>query len=98
MRSTALLAGAITEPASAGDGMAASRESLSPLNPAKVLLQLEQCAQELNDVQRSYRSATLTAAADRALTASEAMARGDTVRRLAALAHQAWRVPGHLPR
>jgi phosphate:Na+ symporter len=97
MRSTALIAGAITEPASA-HGHAATPELLEPPSAlsTNVILQLEHCAKELDDVQRSHRSATLSAAADGELTASEAMARVDAVRRLASLAHHAWRAAAHL--
>jgi phosphate:Na+ symporter len=98
MRSTALIAGAITEPASA-HGQVASPELPEPpsaLSSTGVIIQLEHCAEELDDVQRSHRSATLSAAADGELTASEAMARVDAIRRLAALAHHAWRAAVHL--
>ena len=98
MRSTALIAGAITEPASA-HGHVPSPELPDPpgaLTGTSVVLQLEHWAKELGDVQRSHRSATLSAAADGELTAAEAMARVDAVRRLAALAHHAWRAAAHL--
>jgi phosphate:Na+ symporter len=97
MRSTALIAGEITAPASAR-GHGATPELLEPPSALRtnVILQLEHWSKELDDVQRSHRSATLSAAADGELTASEAMARVDTVRRLAALAHHAWRAAAHL--
>ena len=98
MRSTALMAGAIIEPARA-DGQMASPELPEPpsdVSNTRVILQLEHWAKELGDVQRSHRSATLSAAAGGELTATEAMGRVDTVRRLAALAHHAWRTAAHL--
>jgi phosphate:Na+ symporter len=108
MRNAALIAGEITAPASArGRTAAPDRElpephsarstNLAPSAPdGEVIVQLEHCAKELDDLQRTHRSATLSAAADGELTASEAMARVDAVRRLAALAHHAWRAAAHL--
>jgi phosphate:Na+ symporter len=93
MRSTALIAGAIAEPASARGHEATPR---LPEPPIALIHQLEQYAKGLNDVQRSYRSAMLSAAADGELTASEAMARVDAVRCIAQLAHHAWRSAAHL--
>jgi phosphate:Na+ symporter len=69
----------------------------APAAPAgEVIVQLEHCVKALDDLQRTFRSATLSAAADGELTAGEAMARVDAVRRLAALAHHAWRSAAHL--
>lgn len=55
------------------------------------LVQLEHCAKALGELQRSHRVATLSAVANGALTAGEAIARVDTVRRLEAFAYHAWR-------
>ncbi len=63
---------------------------------AATVARLEQCVNELDELQRTLRSTTLRAAADGELTAGEAMARVDAVRRLAALAHHAWRSTLHL--
>jgi phosphate:Na+ symporter len=71
--------------------------SAAPLALAgAAIVRLEHCAKELDDPQRTHRSATLSAATDGELTASEAMARVDAVRRLAALGHHAWRAAAHL--
>jgi phosphate:Na+ symporter len=108
MRNAALIAGEITAPATArSDAVAPERElpeSPSALNTnaapsasaGAAIVRLEHCAKELDDLQRTHRSATLSAAADGELTASEAMARVDAIRRLAALAHHAWRAAAHL--
>jgi phosphate:Na+ symporter len=108
MRNAALIAGEITAPASARRLAAAPerelREPPGTLNTnaapsasaGAAILQLEHCAKELDDLQRTHRSATLSAAADGELTATEAMARVDAVRRLTALAHHGWRAAVHL--
>jgi phosphate:Na+ symporter len=57
---------------------------------------LQHCANTLDELQRSHRSATLGAVANGALTAGEAIIRVDTVRRLDALAHHAWRSAAQL--
>jgi len=63
---------------------------------AQALDQLVHCAKELGALRRNHRSTTLGSVASRALTADEAIARVDTVRRLEALAHHAWRSAAHL--
>ena len=57
---------------------------------------LEQCATALHELQPVHRTATLGSVAGGALSADEAIARVDTVRRLDALAHHAWRCAAHL--
>jgi phosphate:Na+ symporter len=97
LRSTALIAGTVTEPASAHSAATPElSEPPSALSSTSVILQLEHWAKQLDDGQRSHRSAMLSAVADGELTASEAMERVDAVRRLAALAHHAWRAAAHL--
>jgi phosphate:Na+ symporter len=59
-------------------------------------MRLEQCAKTLDELQRTHRSATLSAVASGALTGGEAIARVDAVRRLDAFAHHAWRSAAHL--
>jgi phosphate:Na+ symporter len=63
--------------------------SASPRQEA--LLRLEQCAKDLHSLQKDHRVATLGAIADGSMTASEAMASVDAVRRMEAIAHHAWR-------
>ena len=61
-----------------------------------VLLHLEQCAKDLRALQKDHRVSTLSAIANGSMTASEAMARVDTVRRLDAITHHAWRSASQL--
>jgi len=90
MRNAALIAGDVATP------IGAQRAHAAPPPPGEAIVQLEQNAKALDEMQRTYRITTLKAAADGELTASEAMARVDGVRRLAALALNAWRSAAHL--
>jgi phosphate:Na+ symporter len=60
------------------------------------LVQLEHCAIALRELQGANRKATLSSVAGGAVSADEAMARVDSVRRLDALTHHAWRSAVHL--
>src|SRR5262249_46227074 len=60
------------------------------------MVQLEHCANALRELRGAHRKMTLSAVAGGAVNADEAMARVDTVRRLDALAHHAWRSSAHL--
>jgi phosphate:Na+ symporter len=62
----------------------------------QALAQLQHCAQALGELRKDHRSATLNSVASGAVTADEALARVDVVRRLEALAHHAWRSAAHL--
>ena len=62
----------------------------------QVLARLERSAKELGGLRRDHRSATLSSVASGMLTADEAIARVDAVRRLEALAYHAWRSAAHL--
>jgi phosphate:Na+ symporter len=62
----------------------------------QAMVQLEHCAKMLSELQRAYRKATLSSIAGGAVSADEAIARVDTVRRLEALARFAWRSAAHL--
>src|SRR5580704_18852190 len=87
-------------------GMAPGNGSKEPLDSEKELLagasteqtlaQLEQCAKALGELRRDHRSATLGSVASGELTADEAIARVDAVRRLEAIAYHAWRSAAHL--
>ena len=94
MRSAAAIAAevaALPDPHRQPDALGA------PTAPAEdTLVELERCAKALDDLQRTQRAETLSAVASGALTAGEAMARVDTVRVFAALAHHAWRSTAHL--
>jgi phosphate:Na+ symporter len=63
---------------------------------AQALVQLQDCANTLRELKGSHREATLGSVAGGAMSADEAMARVDVVRRLEALAHHAWRSAAHL--
>lgn len=70
---------------------------VEPVSPIQdVLVRLEQCAKDLHSLQKDHRVAALGAIAKGAMTASEAMACVDTVRRLTAVAHHAWRSASQL--
>ena len=60
------------------------------------MVQLEHCSKTLGELQRVQRKATLNAVAGGAVTADEAIARVDAVRRLEALARHAWRCAAYL--
>jgi len=62
----------------------------------QAMLELENCAETLGTLQRAHRIVTLSSVADGAVSADEAIARVDTVRRLEALARHAWRSAAHL--
>jgi phosphate:Na+ symporter len=62
----------------------------------QAMVQLEHCAKTLSELQRADRKATLSSIAGGAVSADEAIARVDTVRRLEALARFAWRSAAHL--
>jgi phosphate:Na+ symporter len=60
------------------------------------LASLEHCASTLRDLQVTHRGATLSSVAAGAMSADEAIARVEAVRRLEALARHAWRSAAHL--
>src|SRR5215469_4824016 len=62
----------------------------------QALVQLERCAKTLGELQPAHRKATLSSVAGGAVSADEAIARVDAVRRLEALARHAWRSAAHL--
>jgi phosphate:Na+ symporter len=68
--------------------------SAPPMQEA--LLRLEQCAKDLRSLQKDHRVATLGAIASGSMTASEAMASVDAVRRMEAIAHHSWRSAAQL--
>jgi phosphate:Na+ symporter len=61
------------------------------LSTDEALARLERCAEELEKLQRTHRSATLGAVANGTLSADAAIVRVDTLRSLQALARHAWR-------
>jgi phosphate:Na+ symporter len=62
----------------------------------QALVELEHCARTLDELQRAHRKMTLSSVAAGAVSADEAIARVDAVRRLEALARHAWRSAAHL--
>jgi len=62
----------------------------------QAMVQLEHCAKTLGELQPAHRKVTLSSVAGGAVSADEAVARVDTVRRLEALARHAWRSAAHL--
>jgi phosphate:Na+ symporter len=80
-------------------GEALDREEEGGANEAsseQAIVQLEHCAKTLRELQQAHRRETLSSVAGGAVSADEAIARVDTVRRLEALAHHAWRSAAHL--
>src|SRR5262245_46020546 len=62
----------------------------------QAMVQLERSANTLRELQGAHRTVTLSSVASGAMSADEAIARVDTMRRLEALAHHAWRSAAHL--
>jgi phosphate:Na+ symporter len=58
--------------------------------------ELVRCATELDDMQRTHRSATLGAVAEGRLSADAALVRVETIRSLATMSRHAWRSAAHL--
>jgi phosphate:Na+ symporter len=83
-----------TAPAGSLDSETAVAAHAAPGENAMV--QLERCASTLSELQGSHRRVTLSSVAGGAMSADEAIARVDTVRRLEALARHAWRSAAHL--
>jgi len=88
------LAISIADDIGAPAGIAPSAEKMT--SAYELLLQLEHFAAELETLQRTHRSATLSAVANGTLTADVAIARVDTMRSLQALTRHAWRATVHL--
>ena len=97
MQSAASAVADIAEESALSDHAApiGSRADAAP-GALSALARLEECAKELSALRRAHRSGTLSAVGTGGLTADEAIVRVDTVRRLEALAHHAWRAAAHL--
>jgi phosphate:Na+ symporter len=80
-------------PASPG---ADATSAAAAVSTEEALVRLERSATQLEEMQRSYRSATLGAVADGTLSADAAILRVETVRSLQAVAYHAWRSAAHL--
>src|SRR5215472_14062764 len=62
----------------------------------QAVVQLENCAKSLGELLLAHRKATLSSVAGGAVSADEAIARVETVRRLEGLARHAWRSAAYL--
>jgi phosphate:Na+ symporter len=76
------------------EGEKAVAENKAPTE--QTLVQLEHCAKTLRELQLAHRKATLSSVAGGAVSADDAIARVDSVRRLEALARHAWRSAAYL--
>jgi phosphate:Na+ symporter len=110
MRRAASIAAEVTAPPAASDHsvpVESGSRSEGPGDPERglpatgasagqALVQLELSAKALGELRKDHRSATLSSVASGQLTADEAIARVEAVRRLEALAYHAWRSAAHL--
>ena len=100
MRSAVLIArdvGALPDPAAAVEALAGDKDvAANGALTEQAMVRLEHCAKTLRELQPTHRTRTLSSVARGGVTADEAMARVDTVRRLDALTHHAWRAAAHL--
>jgi phosphate:Na+ symporter len=95
MRNAALIAGQVGAlPGETLEGEKKVAANAAPTDHAEA--QLEQCAKALHELQVAHRKGTLSSVAGGAVSADEAMARVDTIRRLEALARHAWRSAAYL--
>lgn len=103
MRNAVLIAGEVGAPPGARhqsgpvEGVAADKEAHPNGTPIEqAMVQLENNAKALRELQQSHRKVTLSSVAGGAVSADEAIARVDTIRRLEALVRHAWRSAAHL--
>ncbi len=99
VRAAELCAEAMRNTVVIADEVGALPDAPDPIAPADALdamTQLERCAKTLDELQQAHRKVTLGSVASGALSADEAIARVDTVRRLEALAHHSWRSAAYL--
>lgn len=95
LRAAVLAVSDIAREAALSDA-AAPIDSLETPRAGSALARLETCATQLGDLRRAHRGPTLGKVGTREITADQAMARIETVRRLETLARHAWRGAGHL--
>ena len=103
MRNAVLIAGEVgalpdgPDQAAPVEALAGEKEVAANGAPTEqAMVQLEHCAKTLRELQRAHREVTLSSVAGGAVSADEAIARVDAVRRLEALARHAWRSAAHL--
>ncbi|QIG50468.1 Na/Pi cotransporter family protein [Nordella sp. HKS 07] len=95
MRAAQAVGGSITSESALSIKATPIGWSVSP-EIAAALAEGEEAARELDALQGDHRAATLAAVAPGKLTAADAFARIDAVRRLDRIAHHAWRSATHL--
>jgi phosphate:Na+ symporter len=95
MAAAQAVGGSITSEAALSVQAAPIAWGVSP-EVAAALFEGEGAARALDALQREHRAATLAAVAPGKLTAADALARIDSTRRLARIAHHAWRSSAHL--
>jgi phosphate:Na+ symporter len=103
MRNAALIASEVAAPPGTRDqsapaeGIAGDKEAHpNGTRIEQAMVQLENYATALRELQQSHRKVTLSSVAGGAVSADEAIARVDTIRRLEALVRHAWRSAAHL--
>jgi phosphate:Na+ symporter len=72
----------------------AAGASIASIEPT--MAQLESSAKTLRELQKAHRNAILSSVAGGAVSADDAIARVETIRRLEAIARHAWRCAAHL--
>jgi len=77
-------------------GCATPIDALEPPSAGAPLETLEDCARQLGQLAQDHRGPTLDKVGTGEITADQAMARIETVRRLDALSRHAWRAVAHL--
>jgi phosphate:Na+ symporter len=97
MQNAVMIAETIVSPPSAPAAAAAPESGTLPDSPAQhALIELEYCAIRLEDLRRPHRETMLRSIAGGETSADKALARVDAIRRLEALAYNAWRSATHL--
>jgi phosphate:Na+ symporter len=95
MQAAQVVGGSITSESALSEQAEPISWSVSP-EVAAALADGERAARELEALQRDHRATTLAVVAPGQLTAADALARIDAVRRLDRIAHHAWRSAAHL--
>jgi phosphate:Na+ symporter len=97
MRNAVLIAGeAVALPDAPAEVRDGEKKGVANGAPTEAIVQLEHCAKTLGELQLAHRKVTLSSVAAAGMSADEAIARVDTVRRLEALARHAWRSAAYL--
>ena len=94
MRNAAMIAGQVG--ALPGEELDGEKQFAAKAPTDHAAEQLEHCAKTLHELQLAHRKVTLSSVAGGAVSADDAIARVDTIRRLEALARHAWRSSAYL--